>query len=230
MFNIKKPKIVNKSKHYIVAISLLLILLVSPILLIQESVSAASTGACYDYFAGVTYKCGPGSFSPCTPYPIYTSSTQTNPISPGCKGDVNSFAFAQGQCYTFDDVPANGLPGWIQATDCSASVYQNPSNNIIPSTLAASDSQKGQDNCSNVGGTQNCSLFGKYINPLIKFLSYAVGIIVVISIVIGGIQFSASGDNPQAAAAAKKRIVGALIAAVTYVFLIAILNFVLPGS
>jgi hypothetical protein len=75
----------------------------------------------------------------------------------------------------------------------------------------------------------NC-IVTQYVNPLIKFLSAAVGIAVVISIVIGGIQYSSARDDPQAVGAAKKRITNAIFALIVYMFLFALLNFIIPGG
>lgn len=49
-------------------------------------------------------------------------------------------------------------------------------------------------------------------------------------IVIGGIQYSTSAGNPQAAAAAKKRILNALIAAAAYFLIYALLQWIVPSA
>jgi hypothetical protein len=77
---------------------------------------------------------------------------------------------------------------------------------------------------------QNCSLVDTFINPLIVFLSALVGIVVTASIIIGGIQYSAAGDNPQAVAAARKRIFNAVLALLIYGLLYGFLNFIIPGG
>jgi len=73
-------------------------------------------------------------------------------------------------------------------------------------------------------------LIAKYINPLITLLSALVGLVVTISIVIGGIQYSSSAGDPQAATAAKNRIRNAIIALVAFIFLYAFLQFLVPGG
>jgi len=82
-------------------------------------------------------------------------------------------------------------------------------------------------NCSSVS---NCDLIQKYINPLVNLLAALVGVAVVISIVVGGIQYSNSGGDPQAVSAAKNRIRNAIIALLTFIFLYALLNFLIPGG
>lgn len=75
----------------------------------------------------------------------------------------------------------------------------------------------------------NCTIV-KYIITFINALSAIVGIVVVIMIVVGGIQYSASRDNPQATAAAKGRIVNAVIALVFFLFAFAFLQWIVPGG
>lgn len=61
-------------------------------------------------------------------------------------------------------------------------------------------------------------------------MSAVVGIVVVIMIAFGGIKYSASRDNPQATAAAKQHITNALLALVLYIFMFAILEYLVPGG
>lgn len=75
----------------------------------------------------------------------------------------------------------------------------------------------------------NCGIV-KYIITFIDVLSGLVGIIVTIMIVVGGIQYSASRDNPQATAAAKARITNAVIALIFFLFTFAFLQWVVPGG
>lgn len=70
----------------------------------------------------------------------------------------------------------------------------------------------------------------KYLNAGINFLSALVAVVVVIVIIIGGIQYSAAGGNPQATAAAKHRIINAVLALVAYLFLFVFLQWLTPGG
>lgn len=76
-----------------------------------------------------------------------------------------------------------------------------------------------------------------YLNPIVdiafalfRFLSAGVGLVVVGSIVLAGIQYTASRGDPQATGAAIKRISNSLIGLLIYVFLFAIANFLVPGG
>jgi hypothetical protein len=76
----------------------------------------------------------------------------------------------------------------------------------------------------------NCDLIKKYVNPAITLLSVTFGIIAVISLIIGGIQYSSSGGDPQKVGAAKKRIQNTIVAVIAYFFLYSFLQFLIPGG
>jgi hypothetical protein len=76
----------------------------------------------------------------------------------------------------------------------------------------------------------NCSIIDKYINPLIKLLSAAVGIVAVIFIIFGGIQISTSAGDPQKVASGRNHIRNAIIGLVAYVLLALFLNWVVIGG
>jgi hypothetical protein len=65
---------------------------------------------------------------------------------------------------------------------------------------------------------------------ILRFLSAGVGIVVVASIVIAGIQFTLARDNPQNVEAAVSRIRSSLFALVIFIFAYAILNYLVPGG
>jgi len=92
---------------------------------------------------------------------------------------------------------------------------------------ATADTALSTGNCATAA---NCDLIGKYVNPFIDFLTALVGVAVVTSIVVGGIQYSSSGGDPQKTAAAKARIRNAIIALVVFFLLDALLNFLIPGG
>lgn len=64
---------------------------------------------------------------------------------------------------------------------------------------------------------------------IIRFLSAGVGLVVIGSIIVGGIQYSASRGDPKATATAIERIRASVIALIIYIFGFAILNYVIPG-
>jgi len=76
----------------------------------------------------------------------------------------------------------------------------------------------------------DCTLIKKYVNPIIAVLGALVGIAVVIGLIVGGIQYSSSGGDPQKVASAKGHIQKALVALVAFVFLYALLQWLIPGG
>jgi len=78
--------------------------------------------------------------------------------------------------------------------------------------------------------SSKCDLISKYINPTINVLSVSFGLIAVISIILGAIQYSASEGDPQKSSAAKNRITNTIIAIVAYLLLYAFLQFLVPGG
>ncbi len=75
------------------------------------------------------------------------------------------------------------------------------------------------------------------VNPIIdmafalfRFLSAGVGIVVIGSIILAGIQYSASRGNPQSTEASIKRVTNSVIALFLYLFIFAIANFLVPGG
>lgn len=70
----------------------------------------------------------------------------------------------------------------------------------------------------------------QYMGTIIRFLSAGVGVVVMLMIVISGIQYITSSGNPDAVAGAKKRLTNAVLALVLFIFMAAILNFIVPGG
>ena len=68
------------------------------------------------------------------------------------------------------------------------------------------------------------------LRAIIRFLSAGVGIVIVLMIVISGIQYITSSGNPEATQGAKKRLGNAVIALLLFIFMAAILNFLVPGG
>lgn len=76
---------------------------------------------------------------------------------------------------------------------------------------------------------ENCGIIS-YLVTFINALSAIVGIVIVIMITVGGIQYSTARDNPQAAVVAKTRITNAVMALVFFMFIYAFLQYVVPGG
>ena len=69
-----------------------------------------------------------------------------------------------------------------------------------------------------------------YLKAIIKFLSAGVAIVVVMSIVVSGIQYIVSRGDPQILQAAKGRLWNSIIGLLLFIFMFAILNYLIPGG
>lgn len=98
------------------------------------------------------------------------------------------------------------------------------------STKCGQDQAVGGSLTGCASGVSNCNLLTKYLNPLITLLSVVVGIAVVIGLIVGGIQYSSSGGDPQKVAKAKLHIRNSLLALLAFFFLYAFIKFLVPGG
>lgn len=76
----------------------------------------------------------------------------------------------------------------------------------------------------------------KDINMIVTFLSALVGVVIVGSLIWGGIQYATAGSDvagpgkPSQVAAAKQRIANSLIALLAYLLIFAFLQWLIPGG
>lgn len=80
----------------------------------------------------------------------------------------------------------------------------------------------------NIGCVQQGNAMVDAAFALLRFLSIGVGLVVIGSIVYGGIQYSAAKGDPNATSQAIKRIRSSVYALFIYIFGAAILNFLIP--
>jgi len=78
--------------------------------------------------------------------------------------------------------------------------------------------------------SSNCNLIQEYVVPTINLLSVAFGLIAVISLLLGAINYIASEGDPQKVSRAKMRIRNTIFSIVAFMFLYAFLNFLIPGG
>lgn len=69
-----------------------------------------------------------------------------------------------------------------------------------------------------------------YANAIINFLAAGVGLVVIIMVATGGVQFMIAGGNPQATQVAIKHITDAFIGLLFFIFLYAFLQWIIPGG
>jgi hypothetical protein len=93
----------------------------------------------------------------------------------------------------------------------------------------AGSSGSFETDCENGLDPSNCEI-SRYLTTFTRVLTALVGIVITIMIVVGGIQYSAARDNPQAVQAAKGHIINALLALLAYIFMFAFLQWIVPGG
>jgi len=70
----------------------------------------------------------------------------------------------------------------------------------------------------------------KDLNILINFMTGVVGIVVVGTIIAGGIEYSMAGNNPQKVTNARKRIANGILAMFVFLLMWAFVNWLVPGG
>lgn len=83
--------------------------------------------------------------------------------------------------------------------------------------------------CNNEDLTKDCATTA-WIRKAINVLSAIVGIVVVIMIIVGGIEYSSAGNNPQQMQAAKSKVINAVLAFIIFIFMYAFLQWIVPGG
>lgn len=176
-------------------------------IVLTSSAAAADGAKCYDALAGVATSC-PKS----TGFPV-----------DGKKPAPTEDPFQAGKCYTIADTEK----GWV-TSDCSGDNFKK----VVPTQSVPNNiDQATTGNCpTELDPQKQCDIVRQYLNPIINGLAILVVIAVVISIVIAGIQYSASADQPGATAAARQRIINAVVALVAFTFLWAFLQWLVPGG
>lgn len=134
--------------------------------------------------------------------------------------------------------------GSVQVTSCTNCPNGMTSNGSVCETPAADPGPNGtpgdgtdleptynpDGDCVGTSINQNNCGIVKYLVIFINALSAMVGLVVVGSIIYGGIQYSSSSGDPSKASAAKDRIRNAIIALLFFLFGYALLNWLVPGG
>lgn len=124
-----------------------------------------------------------------------------------------------------------GSPDSIE--NCTTNVREHYETRPVDGNGEAPDPGSYEGECKAPPGgelsKENCGIIA-YLATFIRVLSAMVGIVVTIMIVWGGIMYASSRDNPQQTASAKSHIVNALIALMAYIFIVAVLNWLVPGG
>lgn len=142
------------------------------------------------------------------------------------KGGSVTFKCRDGSAPVFKDAKVIQKAPKKAAAKSPAKGGDSASNNGCANGVCEDPAADPDANCNN----DRCDLISKYVNPFIRLFSLVFGIIAAGSIIMGGIQYSASGGDPQKVSEAKKRITNTLIAVTAYLFLFGFLQFLVPGG
>ena len=161
---------------------------------------------------------------------------------PKCK-ITSGFGTQYGECATMGGLTPDEQAYFLALNNnlCYTVVYANSAReinevgcetdenfaNIIKGSQTAADFKKCNE-ATNKDPEDNCVM--KYINMAITFLSAGVGLVVIIMIIIGGIQYTSSSGDPQKVGAAKQKIFNAVLALVAWVLLLGFLNYLVAGG
>jgi hypothetical protein len=70
----------------------------------------------------------------------------------------------------------------------------------------------------------------KWLNDIVNLLSAVVGIVIVGSIIVAGVQYTTAGSNASQVSAAKNRITMAVLSLILFLFAFTLLQWLIPGG
>lgn len=121
--------------------------------------------------------------------------------------------------------PCNVLPDFqspFASADCSQNAQAKGCDTAASCTPGNAATGQAQRN--------TCDLSKDIINPTVKAVSALVGVGVTVAIVWAGIQYSSAGGNAAQVAAARKRILVAVLVLIGYMIFFAFFNWIVPGG
>jgi hypothetical protein len=104
----------------------------------------------------------------------------------------------------------------------------NPNSSVTEPIIEANTSYVPYDKLAST--TADPEGIMKVLKVAVNILSGAVMVAAVIMLIIGAIQYSSAGGDPNGVKAAKTKITNVLIGVVAYVFLYAFMNWLIPGG
>ena len=115
----------------------------------------------------------------------------------------------------------------VPSTDSDPSTPTNPSPTTDPEPDPASDeASPGEDFGQHICRGDDCG-FLDTVDSFLRWLSFLVVPIVIIVVIVGGIQLSLAGDNPEATKKAKAKITQAIVALVFFILLWGLLKWLI---
>ena len=191
-------------------ILLLGLILVSSFFIFKPLQASALTPGCYE-FTG-------------------TTANITGVVDCGTTAPAST-AIADGKCYARPSLASFAASSAFVVVPCGVIVSEFDATKEYSNSSFLNPRINGNnDPASNCGLNKVDCNIDQFIEKLINAFSGLVGVVVVLSIVIGGIQYASAGDEPGKLQAARQRITKALIALLVFIFLYALLQYIVPGG
>lgn len=115
----------------------------------------------------------------------------------------------------------------------SAPSFGSTSTTPPPADLDNASGQNGdgfiETECVESNNYSSCGII-QTVYKMINFFSVGVGIIVVMSVILGGVQYITAGNNPQVVSKAKGRVYNAILALVIYIVMFSFIQWLVPGG
>ncbi|MEK7603349.1 MAG: hypothetical protein AAB459_03845 [Patescibacteria group bacterium] len=204
--------ILKTFKQKITIIAIILMMVIGAIIIIARPVNAAVAPE------NIPPGC-PGSSLAGPPAPGVCES-----IPPGCPGSTRSGPPSAGSCENYYGNK------WVSQSSLDAG---NDPNNPDGDEFGSISAQDGEFQCGSNQRLQACvdeTPLMKQINTIISALSAGIGIVIVIMIIVGGIQYSTAGGDSGKVTAAKSRIFNAVLALIAFFFMFGFLQWIVPGG
>ena len=100
---------------------------------------------------------------------------------------------------------------------------------LVPSDYAMADNswKQGMDAAKGEGVPSNLNGTDGIVNKIINGVLYVVGVLAVVMVIIGGVQYTTSGGDQAAVTKAKNTILYGIVGLVIAILAFAIVNFVI---
>ena len=100
---------------------------------------------------------------------------------------------------------------------------------LVPSDYAMADNswRQGMDAAKGEGVPSNLNGTDGIVNKIINGVLYVVGVLAVVMVIIGGVQYTTSGGDQAAVTKAKNTILYGIVGLVIAILAFAIVNFVI---
>ena len=160
---------------------------------------------------------GAGGTFYCVEFSSIADDFETFPmIGGGCPSGKGGFSLGAYGSYCITSIKST-----VKTANASGDIVGSPSPSPTPIFL-----DKGSADDVDAG---TAKLYG-WIQKFIDLMTGLSGLVIIIMVIVGGIQYSTSGGNPQAASAAKKKIRNAVIALFALIFTFTFLQWLVPGG